>query len=175
MNFENFATKAHLATVPADRSFCDSFGLRLNIPQVVAEIGRFIRMEPGFKYVVGVGTDSERIAGGNADFVTAIVIRRVGNGGRYFWKRKNCGPFHTLRDRIIQEALFSIETAGEVLSELKKVSDVDFNFEVHADIGMGGDTREMMNEVVGMIRAYNYEVKVKPESYAATNVADRHV
>jgi len=158
-----------------EKNFCDSFGLRLNIPQVAAEIGHFIRMAPSFRYVVGVGTDSERIAGGNADFVTAIVVRRVGNGGRYFWKRMAGGPFHTLRDRIIQEVLFSIETAGEILSELRKISDVDFDFEVHADVGARGETKEMMSEVVGMIRAYNYEVKVKPESYAATNVADRHV
>jgi len=29
--------------------------------------------------------------------------------------------------------------------------------------------------VVGMIRANNFEARTKPESYAASNVADRHI
>jgi len=33
----------------------------------------------------------------------------------------------------------------------------------------------MIQEVVGMIRANNFEARTKPESYAASNVADRHV
>jgi predicted RNase H-related nuclease YkuK (DUF458 family) len=32
-----------------------------------------------------------------------------------------------------------------------------------------------MQEVLGMVRAYNFEARVKPESYAASSVADRHV
>jgi len=33
----------------------------------------------------------------------------------------------------------------------------------------------MMQEVIGMVRAYNFEARTKPESYAASKVADRHV
>ena len=33
----------------------------------------------------------------------------------------------------------------------------------------------MIQEITGMIRANNFEVKTKPESYAASSVADRHV
>jgi predicted RNase H-related nuclease YkuK (DUF458 family) len=33
----------------------------------------------------------------------------------------------------------------------------------------------MIQEVVAMIRASNFQAKTKPESYAASNVADRHV
>ncbi|MEK7506005.1 MAG: ribonuclease H-like YkuK family protein, partial [Patescibacteria group bacterium] len=33
----------------------------------------------------------------------------------------------------------------------------------------------LIQEVVGMVRANNFEAKTKPDSYAASKVADRHV
>jgi predicted RNase H-related nuclease YkuK (DUF458 family) len=32
----------------------------------------------------------------------------------------------------------------------------------------------VLQELVGLVRANNFEVKTKPESYAASNVADRY-
>jgi len=127
------------------------------------------------RYTVTIGTDSELMANKQADFVTAIVVHRVGNGGRYYWRRFELGKFHTLRDRIIKEVLISLEIAQGILDELKKFPLPEFNFEIHADIGENGPTKAVIHEVVGMIRANNFEAKIKPYSYAASNVADRHV
>ncbi len=153
----------------------NSNGTPLTIDQVVAEIVAFMKAEPERHYKVTLGTDSELLADKDADFVTAVVVHRVGNGGRYFWRRFELGKFHTLRDRMIREALISLELARKVLMELKKSPLPDFEFEIHADIGERGPTRAVIQEIVGMIRANNFEVRIKPFSYAATNVADRHV
>ncbi|MEK7193209.1 MAG: ribonuclease H-like YkuK family protein [Patescibacteria group bacterium] len=159
--------------------FSSSLGLTLDVDQTVLEIIRFMEAEPKRKYKVTIGTDSERLQDGRADFVTAIVVHRVGNGGRYFWRRLELGKFHTLRDRIIKEVLMSLEVAKKVLllleEKVRAESDLEWEFEVHADIGENGETKVMIQEVVGMIRAYNFEPKTKPSSYAASNVADRHV
>ncbi|MBI4034217.1 MAG: ribonuclease H-like YkuK family protein [Candidatus Brennerbacteria bacterium] len=156
--------------------FNSSFGLKLGVKQVVQEILRFMATEPKRKYKIVIGTDSERLQNKNADFVTAIVVHRVGNGGRYFWRRLQAGKFHTLRDRIIREVMLSLEAAHLFLGELKRgVSGDNWSFEIHADIGANGETNVLIQEVVGMIRANNFEAKTKPESYAATKVADRHV
>jgi uncharacterized protein len=152
-----------------------SLGIRMTVDEVVQSVIDFMRLEPNRRYKVTIGTDSELLAGKKADFVTAIVVHRVGNGGRYFWRRFELGKFHNLRDRIIREVLISLEVAEKVLSELKKSPLPEFEFEVHADVGMNGPTKAMIQEVVAMIRASNFEVKTKPESYAASNVADRHV
>jgi uncharacterized protein len=152
-----------------------SYGLKLTIPDVIQEIARFMHDQPQAHYTITIGTDSLRLNGGRADFVSAIVVHRVGNGGRYFWRRAEFSSLHTLRDRIIKEVLISLELATGVLEELKKMEIPSFDFEVHADIGENGPTKEMLQEVVGMIRAYNFEPKTKPQSYAATNIADRHV
>ena len=135
-----------------------------------------MKSEPKRKYKIIIGSDSEAIQNKNADFVTAVVVHRIGNGGRYFWRRLQVGKFHTLRDRIIREVMLSLEAAHLILSELKasNLSD-NWTFEIHADIGENGETKVLIQEVVGIIRANNFEVKTKPESYAASKVADRHV
>jgi predicted RNase H-related nuclease YkuK (DUF458 family) len=156
--------------------FNSSVGVKLNINQVVEEITRFMKEDKNRHYRIIIGSDSD---GHNneemIDFVTAIVVHRVGNGGRYFWRRLELPKFHTLRDRIIQEVLFSIEVAKEILIVLKSLELPHFDFEIHVDIGENGETKSMMQEVIGMIRAYNFEARIKPESYAATKVADRYV
>lgn len=159
-------------------TFCSSFGLQLSVSEVVAEIVRFMRAEPKRTYKIIIGTDSQGLADKTADFVTAIVVHRVGNGGRYFWRRFELGKFHTLRDRIIREVLISLEAAHTLLDEFKSAETdtplPQWDFEIHADVGANGPTNALIQEVVGMIRASNFEVKTKPESYAASSVADRH-
>lgn len=168
-----------------DDRFNTSFGLQLSLKRVAEEIVRFMKADDKRKYKVTIGTDSDRLSDGRADFVTAVVVHRVGNGGRYFWRRVQFGKLHTLRDRIIKEVLISLDLGKEVLLELKKLSGVEspdfrvwelvWDFEIHVDIGENGPTKAMIQEVVGMIRANNFVGVTKPGSYAASNVADRHV
>ena len=51
----------------------------------------------------------------------------------------------------------------------------DLNLEIHVDIGPNGETRQMISEIVGMIRASGFKVATKPASWGASHVADRHV
>lgn len=158
------------------RFFNSSLGMQLSAEQVSREIINFINEKPDHEYKVTLGTDSQKDPDNHADFVTAIVVHRVGNGGRYFWRRIQ-GPtkYHTLRNRITQEVLISLEIAKDFLQAMKNVGAPQFDFEIHVDIGENGATRTLIQELVGMIRANNFEVKTKPNSYAASKVADRHV
>lgn len=163
-------------TAKPETFFQSSLGLQLSARQVLGVITDFMREAPERNYKITIGTDSELIKNGRADFVTAIVIHRVGNGGRYFWRRIEFPQkFHTLRDRIIEEVLISLEVAKNFLELSQKIKVPKFDFEIHVDVGENGDTRTMIQELVGMIRAHNFEAKTKPDSYAASNVADRHV
>jgi hypothetical protein len=178
-----------------------SIGLRMTVEEAVNEIIGFMRADLRRRYRVMIGTDSEQLADNEADFVTAVVVHRVGNGGRYFWRRVDAGKVFNLRDRIIKEVLISLDVAKCILTELKKFPQPslaeasyggqaqpslaeasyggqalpDFDFEIHADVGANGPTSPMIQEVVAMIRANNFAAKTKPESCAASNVADRHI
>ena len=148
---------------------------RLTAQEVVSEIIAYMKSDSARRYRVTIGTDSELAADKDADFVTAIVVHRIGNGGRYFWRRFELGKFYTLRDRIIREALISVDVAKDILTQLEKSALRAFEFEIHVDVGVNGPTKAVIQEVVSMVRANHFEVRTKPESYAATSVADRHV
>lgn len=148
------------------------------VPDVIDDIYNYLHESEKHQYQVIVGTDSQ-VYLDRTDFVTAIVVRRVGAGGRYFWARQEHTNFKTLRERIYTETLKSLDVAGVVyknlFESLKKENRLDiFNFEIHVDVGENGATREMIKEVVGMVRGNGYEVKTKPMSYGAFVVADRH-
>ncbi|PIW74614.1 MAG: hypothetical protein CO003_01695 [Candidatus Portnoybacteria bacterium CG_4_8_14_3_um_filter_44_15] len=150
---------------------------KMKLAKVAKEIFDFINYEPQGKCRLVVGTDSS--GGKKTEFVTAIIVHRVGRGGRYFWKKTNGDRvYHTLRDRIYQEVNLSLGTAQNILGRLRpliKKGIEPYNFQIHIDVGQNGPTKEMIKEVVGMVRGNGFEAKIKPESFAASNIADRHV
>lgn len=146
----------------------------IELPQIRERILSFLAAEPERKYELVVGTDSQPHNGSGVDFVTAIVVHRIGHGGIYFWKRVVNKKTYVLRQRMYEEAAMSLEMAETVLALLHKDGITKYDVEIHVDIGKYGETREMITEIIGMIRGSGYNVKMKPESYAASKVADRH-
>jgi len=151
---------------------------KMELEKVVQEITAFIGQDTQDKYELVVGTDSNGTQ--KTDFITAIIAYRKGKGGRYFWKRTNGHKtYHRLRDRIYEEVMISMQTAESVIKLLKnsleKKSFPEYDLQIHIDVGHNGKTRGMIKEVVGMVRGNGFIAKIKPESYAASNVADRYV
>lgn len=146
---------------------------RLDFNRLIEEIKSFAARESSDKCDLIVGSDSENHADG-VDFVSAVIVYRRGSGGRYFWRKIRSEQKMEMRDRIYREAVLSLETAQLLMEVLKKSNLADYNLEIHVDVGANGPTRKMINEVAGMIRGSGFNVKTKPESYAASCVADRH-
>src|SRR3990167_4125537 len=94
-------------------------GTKLTADEVVGEVIDFMNQAPDYAYKVMIGTDSQLYEKTKADFVTAVVVHSLGNGGRYFWRRDNLSGFHTLRDRMLREALMSLDIAKEILTDRK--------------------------------------------------------
>lgn len=150
-----------------------SYG-RLDLVQVRHWILEFMSSEPQKPYRLIIGTDSQPHNGAGVDFVTAIVVHRKGRGGIYFWKRVVDQKQYVLRQRMYTEATMSLEMAEIILKLLAGDGITKYDMEIHVDIGQSGDTREMISEIVGMVRGSGYIVKTKPESYGASKVADRY-
>ena len=150
----------------------------LKIDQVIDEILGYIGDKPEKFYDIIVGCDSS--SGEKPDFPVAVVILRVGEGGRFFLKKINYKnrKFYNWKTRILEEVFLSCELALFLRESLEKtLKDSPFHYQfryIHADIGENGDTREMIKEVTGLIRGNGFEPKIKPESYAASTVADRY-
>lgn len=151
---------------------------RLSLAKIVEEISDFVSQDSHSVYRVVIGTDSQakRINGdAEIDFVTAIVVHRVGYGGRYFWKKEKQKKRYVLREKIYTETSMSLTLAEELVPLLRRsISAGKYDLEIHIDVGPVGPTREMIKEVVGMVRGNGYVAKTKPESFGASTVADRH-
>jgi len=152
---------------------------KLDLSGVLDEVSGFIQEEPGASYGLVIGTDSQdrRVEGKDTvNFVTAIVIHRRGKGGRYFWQKNRKNKVYTLRDKIYTETLLSVETAKSFVPRLKTSLNGNgkYDLEIHIDIGEVGPTREMIREVVGIVRGNGLTPKIKPNAYGASTVADKH-
>jgi len=76
---------------------------------------------------------------------------------------------------MYEEATYSLALAQRLIDEFKKQDlPLEKFLEIHVDVGMGGDTKVMIAEIVGMIRGSGFLCKTKPESFGASSVADRH-
>ena len=147
----------------------------LTLPIVIGKISQFVAAVPDQKYRIIIGTDSQSHGVSGIDFVTALVVHRIGGGGIYFWKGYKKTRPYTLKERIYEEALTSLDFANDFIFHLKGEPQLlEVGLEIHVDIGENGKTREMITEVVAMIKGSGYEVKTKPESFGASKVADRH-
>lgn len=146
----------------------------VELPQVKECISGFMKAYKNNRFQVIIGTDSQKKSGGTTDFVTAIIVHRIGSGGIYFWKRIVDDKKRVLKQRILEEASMSLATAQELLGMFKANGVREFDFVIHVDVGTQGPTRELITEVVSMIRGSGFQVKTKPESYGASKVADRH-
>ena len=164
--------------------FKDAAGNQYTSENMIDEIIRFMRDDSEAEYNIALGTDTPGINSTKdtdriVDFVTAIVIHRIGKGARYFYKREDGGHINSLKDRITKEALTSISLANAFIDRFETAITAgefipNYSFEIHLDMGEVGQTKTMLKDLVGMIRANNFEVKIKPASYAASCVADKH-
>jgi len=154
----------------------------LTLEQVIKEIFGYMQEFPDKQYEVIVGTDSP--SSDKPFFPIAIVVLRTGAGGRFFLKKMSY-PDNFLKkfaninwkNRILQEVYLSCELALSLKEELEKENKfgLKYQFEyIHADVGEIGKTKEMVKEVVGLIKSTGFEPKIKPYSFAATVVADRY-
>ncbi len=136
------------------------------------EIVDYIEQDPTRLYRLIVGTDS--MLSDQTTFVTAIVIHRVGRGGRYFYRKVFNRKIESLRQRMFYETALSLEAATKLTAELSKNGHASLPVSIHLDVGQNGETRSIIREVVGMVTGNGFVAVIKPDAYGATKVADRH-
>ncbi len=148
--------------------------------QVIEEIFNYIAEKPEKFYDIIVGCDSS--SGEAPHFPVAVVILRMGEGGKFFLKKIGYRnrKFYNWKERVLEEVLLSCQLAlylrenfEEKIQNLNNNLNYQFRY-IHADIGENGQTRDMIKEVIGLIKGNGFEAKIKPEAYVASTVADRY-
>jgi len=165
---------------------------------VIDEMINYISEKPEKFYDIIVGCDSS--SDEFPHFPVAVVILRMGEGGRFFLKKIGYQnrKFYNWKTRVLEEVLLSCELAlllkenfekkistfakscggsaeasGEGGKNLPNSLNYQFRY-IHADVGENGQTKDMIKEVIGLIKGNGFEPKIKPESFVASTVADRY-
>ena len=156
----------------------------LTLSRVIDELFNYMAEDTERFYDIIVGCDSS--SGEEPNFPVAVVILRKGGGGRFFLKKIKYPPsakkkFFNWKARVLNEVLLSCQLAlslrEKIIDKAVKISTDSLNYQfryIHADVGENGQTKDMIKEVVGLIRGNGFEPKIKPESYVASVVADRY-
>lgn len=162
--------------------FHNSFEKNLTFDDVFQRILNFIQKDPTASYNLAIGSDSQ--ANRHTKFVTAIHLHRRGKGAWGCIRTYELARQVTsLREKISTETALSQEVACLFTPDkIAQIIDIllpninkgaDFHFEIHIDVGRRGQTRDLIQEMVGRVMAMGLDAKIKPESYAASSYADR--
>lgn len=153
----------------------------LTFNEVYDDILDFIRSDVNSSYKISIGTDSQ--VGRKTVFVTCIHVHRIGKGAiGFLHKFEVPRPIKNLREKIYLETCTSLQLAylfdDDKISRMHQLVNKNnrsrgVTFEFHIDIGTKGETKALINEMVGMVKGLNFIPKIKPESYCASCLADR--
>lgn len=123
-------------------------------------------------YVITIGTDSQTYS--RTKVISVIAIHKVGKGGIFFYTEEHLSPIESIRVKIYNETYRSLELAKR-LNESLFEADLDYDIFVHLDIGRSkkGKTADLIQELMGWVSAEGFMPEVKPNSYAASCIADR--
>ena len=147
----------------------------MSFEEMMADIIAYIRGLPTSAYKVIIGSDS--MVKNDTCFITAVVVHRLGKGARYYYHKKTQRKIKSLRQKIFYETALSLEVGGLVHKYFADFGfdDLDdLNVEIHIDVSVHGDTKNLIREVVGMVTGSGFRAKIKPEAYGASTVADKH-
>ncbi len=145
---------------------------KLSFRQMFDQLVGYMSEVPDQRYHLIIGTDS--LLSEKTSFVTAIVVHRVGHGGRYFYRKQVNRKMESLRQRILFETALSLDLAGQLSAELSRNGHSELPVEIHLDVGPNGDTKRIIREVVGMVTGSGFTAVTKPDAYGASKVADKH-
>lgn len=134
-------------------------------------IKKFLEQAPESSYNISVGTDSQNF--NCTKTVVVVAIYRVGNGGIFFYDIKRVKKINNLSQKLFFETSISLDIATK-LSQVLEREEIDFGISIHVDAGKSGQSSKLIPEIVGWIKSCGFGCETKPNSYAASSIADRY-
>src|SRR3990172_9802170 len=98
-----------------------------------AVVVEYINQSPDQIYNLIIGTDS--FLNSETLFVSAVIIHRVGHGGRYFYKKNPRRKMDNLKQRIFFEATMSLLLASIIKTRLDDNGFRKLPVEIHLSLG----------------------------------------
>ena len=155
-------------------------GQIINAPDIAKRIFDIIMSDKTSSYEITVGTDSQNFD--RTKMVEVIAIHKKGNGGTYFYNIEFIRLITNLKQKINEETGRSLFIAHALLDDLEELfmekdmllEDLNVSFQIHCDIGRSGKTSVLIKEIVSWVTSQGYVCLIKPDSYAASGIADKY-
>ena len=131
-----------------------------------------------YDHQIIVGTDSQPV-GNKTIVVIAICILSDMEGFKrtFYYGKEKVERFKNLYSRINYETQASIDTANELRNYTLSMSE-NLNISIHLDVSSEKSktkTSKYSTTLINLVKAYDYpNVEVKPNSWAASSVADKY-
>ena len=156
---------------PEEMIWYSGTGIPYTFKRVVEEIQAAKKLNNSLELHVGTDSDPN---GKKCAIATGIALRNPGHGAIYFWSRSflNDKLAHLIGFRLEREVADSIIVA----ESLKKLLNIQFKIIIHVDCSIkwhhasGKYAKRLTSYATGM----GYQVKIKPDSWAASSLADKH-
>lgn len=163
-----------------EQKFLRPNGQHVTMPELAECAVKYMMADVSAEYVITVGTDSQ--SADKTKMVEVVAVRRCSKGGIFFYRAEYVTKVRTLRQKIQEETQRSLSVADEFLQELDKhlvmygykMDDLNVHFQIHCDVGHNGQTKVLIQEIVGWVQSLGYECCIKPDSYTASAVADKY-
>lgn len=168
-NFTNSPTKL----------FVRGNGDKCTYDEMIKHIANYISINKDSEIEVTIGTDSQNHD--KTKMVEVIAVHSVGHGGIYFYFAEYVRKITSLKEKIMEETSRSLMNANGFIDALSyelieydiDLDELKFNFSIHCDIGNYGKTNTLIKEIVSYVHSCGYDVKIKPDSYAASGIANK--
>lgn len=133
--------------------------------------------DTGFELVIGTDSQNHSLT---TKIINVISIVCKGHGGIFFYHAQYLPAIKDIRTKLHEETNESLNIATELVNILtndEKYEEFYLNtpIKLHIDAGNSdkGKTKLLINELVGWVAACGYVACIKPDSYAASSIADK--
>ena len=153
---------------------------QLNIEEIPKKLLEFYKrnLDSGEPMEITIGTDSQNRTG-YTKIVSVISIICRGRGGIFFHQVEYSEMIFNVREKLERETNRSLEIAHTLIDLLEQeiFQEIFLNcpISIHIDAGNApnGKTKDLVQSLIGWVHAMGYDCEVKPNSYAASSIADR--
>ncbi len=146
-----------------------------NLDQMFNQFETFISDKPERDYKIIIGTDS-KVFGERIRYITAITIQRIGNGAMIFYNSTTQKKV-IMSSRIMNEVSLTIDMTNDIIIPKCLQKEFYYPIEIHIDIGHKGKSHQLKNMALGYVKGCGFDeqvIKMKPDAFGATNIADRY-
>lgn len=151
---------------------------KLEFDEIPNRILQFYEKHKDVPVYIIIGTDSQNFS--DTKMVSVIAVVAEGHGGIFFYEISHVNLIRNVSVKLQTETAASLELAQRLVDRLEQNVRYEELFtncplSIHVDAGNSdkGKTKMLIPELVGWIKALGYDVKVKPNSFVASSIADR--